>query len=153
MNARSVVWISTGAAALILVGVAVAGFQPRDPQCFRNEAARPLNLDTAGDRAHLQADRNDIAAIASAFATEVARRPRLSDSIDAQAGALTAPVRARAWCEAVLQDQLASTHSLPVSVVQGQPSPVDHTGTEGHADAERASGSAAVSSVVSRPSR
>jgi hypothetical protein len=153
MSARNLAWIPAGAAALILVGVAVAGFQPRDPQCFRSEPARPLKLEMAADRAHLQADRDDIGAIASAFATEVARRPMLSDSIDAQTGALTAPIRARAWCEAVLEDQLATTHALPLTVVEGGPSHHDRAGDAHHADTERASGNAPASSVVSRPSR
>jgi hypothetical protein len=153
MSVRSVAWVGAGAAALILVGVAVAGFQPRDPHCFRSEPARPLKLETAADQAHLQADRDAIGAIASAFAAEVARRPMLSDSIDARAAALTAPTRARAWCEAVLQDQLATTHALPLAVVQGGASHRDSALGGDHADAERVSGTSPASSVVSRPSR
>ena len=120
MILRSIRWlVGAGIVLLVLAGV-VAGFRPREPQCARNEPARPLNLSLASDRAHLRADLDDIRATASEFSSEVSRRPLLSDSPDAQEGARTAPVRALAWCEAVLQQQLSTTHGIPLETMLAQ---------------------------------
>ena len=76
----------------------------------------------------------------------------LSDSIDAQAGAATAPARARAWCEAILEGQLATVHQLPIEQVRA----FGDSGNEGRvveAEADRASGTSAIASVVSRSAR
>jgi hypothetical protein len=73
----------------------------------------------ASDRAHLGADFDDIRAIATGFSSE-ARRPLLSDSIDAQAGAKTAPIRALAWCETALQQRLTTTHGIPLEIMLAQ---------------------------------
>ena len=120
MTWRNIRWAAGAGTALILLAGALVGFRPRDPECVRNEPARPLNLSLASDRAHLGADFDDIRAIASGFSSEVARRPLLSDSIDAQAGIKTAPIRALAWCEAVLQQRLTTTHGMPLEVMLAQ---------------------------------
>jgi len=120
VTSKNIRWVVGAATALLLLGGAVAGFRPREPECVRDEPARPLNLSLASDRAHLGADFDDIRAIASGFSSEVARRPLLSDSIDAQAGIKTAPIRALAWCEAVLQQRLTTTHGMPLEVMLAQ---------------------------------
>jgi len=120
MTWRGIGWVAGAGTALLLLAGAVAGFRPRDPECVRNDPARSLNLSLESDRIHLRADFDDISAIASGFSAEVARRPLLSDSIDAQAGAKTAPIRALAWCEAVLQQQLTTTHGMPLETMLAQ---------------------------------
>jgi hypothetical protein len=67
---------------------------------------------------HLREDVVRAKAAAKEFSNAVAARPRLSDSIDAQEGARTAPDRARAWCEATLAVQVAADHRLPLDVVR-----------------------------------
>jgi hypothetical protein len=86
----------------------------------RQENARVLDLRNPADVAHLQNDFEAIRDAANTFSEAVARRPIVSDSVDAQAGARAAPMRARAWCEAVLEQQLARTHSLSLDDVRRQ---------------------------------
>jgi len=128
MTWRGVAWAIGACAALFALGGAVAGFRTREPECVRIEPARQLNLNLASDRTHLRADLDDIRAVAAAFSHEVSRRPRISDSIDAQEGARTAPVRALAWCEAILQQQLTTTHGMPLeAVLDRKPAAADQT--------------------------
>jgi hypothetical protein len=153
MTSKSLrLWFAAGAAVVLAAGGA-AGVGRREPVCERSaEATRPLDLQSSDDRLHLQNDLEEITAASIVFATAVSRRPALSDSIDAQAGAATAPARARAWCEATLEVQLASVHQLPI----GQVRAFGDGGVDGRfveADADRSSGRSALSSVVSRPTR
>jgi hypothetical protein len=100
-------------AAAALGGFATGAAGPRDGSCSRpSEAARPLHLESAEDRAHLREDLDDIQAAADAFAAAVAKRPVVTDSVDAVAGAKTAPARARRWCEETLRSELLRTHGL-----------------------------------------
>lgn len=120
MTRRTIRWLVGACISLLLLAGGVAGFRPREPQCVRNEQARPLNLSLQSDRTHLRADLDDIRAIASGFSGKVSRRPVMSDSPDAQEGARTAPIRALAWCEAVLQQQLTTTHGMPLETMLAQ---------------------------------
>jgi len=149
---RRVRWVACAGTALLVLAGAVAGFRPREPQCVRDEPGRPLNLSLASDRTHLRADLEDIRAIAAGYSREVARQPRLSDSIDAQAGEKARPIRALAWCEALLQQQLTTTHGVPLEALLSRlPSERAQT-AEDQVEAERASATAS-SSSVSRPSK
>jgi len=150
---KNIRWVVGAATALLLLGGAVAGFRPREPECVRDEPARPLNLSLASDRTHLRADLDDIRAIASGFSSEVSRRPMLSDSIDAQAGAKTAPVRALAWCEEVLQQQLTTTHGMSLEALLAHMPAANLQTADDQAEAKRASVTESSSSVVSRPPR
>ena len=120
MTRRRIGWLVGAGIALLFLAGGVAGFRPREPECVRNEPARPLNLSLESDRTHLRADLDDIRAIASGFSSKVSRRPLMSDSPDAQEGARTAPIRALAWCEAVLQQQLTTTHGMPLETMLAQ---------------------------------
>jgi hypothetical protein len=92
---------------------------PAEPDCERlTEPSRPLAAGRPPDMEHLREDVVRAKAAARAFSEAVAARPLLSDSIDAQAGARTAPARARAWCEATLAVQIAADHQLPLDVVR-----------------------------------
>ena len=146
-------WVVGACAALFLIGGAVAAFRTREPECVRNESARPLDLSLASDRSHLRADLDDIRAVAAMFSRDVSRRPRISDSVDAQEGARTAPVRALAWCEAILQQQLTTTHGMPLeAVLDRKPDGAVQTSGD-QRDVEPASAADLSSSIVSRPSR
>ncbi len=84
------------------------------------EEPRLLNLHEADQQIHLELDAEAVRRVAERFAASVARRPRLSDSIDARAATATAPERARAWCEAVLLEQVATLHHVPVTEVRAR---------------------------------
>lgn len=84
------------------------------------EPVRPLDGREGGDSAHLAQDLAAIHAVADRFAASVARRPRLSDSIDARASAATAPARARAWCEEVLLERVAAVHGVRASQLRSR---------------------------------
>jgi hypothetical protein len=145
-------WFVAGAAILFTAG-AVAGIGRGEPVCARSaEEPRPLDLLRADDRTHLQHDLEAVAAASAVFGSAVSKRPMLSDSIDAQAGAATAPARARAWCEAILEAQLATAHQLSIDQVRA----FGDSGNDGRvveAEADRARSTSAISPVVSRPSR
>jgi len=142
-------WAAAVALAVAGSGVLASRFVPRDPQCtWPSEEARPLDLRQAADRIHMASDLEQVRVSAESFGAAVGRRPRLSDSIDAQAGAKVAPLRARAWCETALTAQLANVHRVPVEAVRAQ-----RRGEVDQADAVPASETDAVSSVVSRPLR
>jgi len=153
MTWRSVGWCAGACAALVVLGAAVAGFRTREPECVRVEPARPLDLSLAPDRVHLQADLDDIRAVAAAFSHEVSRRPRISDSIDAQEGARTAPVRALAWCEAILKQQLTTTHGMPLeAVLDRKPAGADRS-SDDQSDVEPPGVSDPPASIATRSSR
>jgi hypothetical protein len=141
-----------------LVGAA-AGLSRPDPVCERPaDAARALSLDRPADLAHLRDDVMRARTAAEAFAAAVAKRPLMSDSVDALEGKRTAPARALAWCEATLAAEIAAQHTLSPGTVQEQFSRLNGTDpgpSAGgpQAEADRASGTTAVSPVVSRPSR
>jgi len=100
-----------------LIGAA-AGLSRPDPVCERPaDAARALRLDRAADLAHLRDDVRRARTAAEAFAAAVAKRPLMSDSVDALEGKRTAPARALAWCEATLAAEIAAQHTLPQRTV------------------------------------
>jgi hypothetical protein len=87
-------------------------------------------LDLSRDE-HARHLAEDLAAVdrrAREFSAAVARRPLLSESIDARAGALTAPARARTWCAAVLTDRVAAAHAVSASLVRGLALETRHRG-------------------------
>jgi hypothetical protein len=104
------------AGVLTVVTVAAIGANSlgsHEPSCSRDaEESRPLDLRAPQDRSHLQQDLAQIDAAALAFREAVARRPLLSDSVDAVEGARTAPDRARNWCRDTLRSELLRTHHL-----------------------------------------
>jgi hypothetical protein len=112
VNRRHLLLAFAAAGALAAAAAGAAALNPRDPVCARRESARVLDLRSPADVAHLQDDLETIRAAADTFSEAVAKRPIVSDSADAQAGARAAPMRARAWCEAVLEQQVARTHGL-----------------------------------------
>lgn len=105
---------TVGAIGAMLLGVMFLAFSPeRAPSCGPlAEDRRPLDLRKPSDRAHLDEDVKDIRRSAERFSQVVARRPLMSQSIDAQEGARTAPARARVWCEATLTDAVVELHDL-----------------------------------------
>lgn len=106
-------WGVAAVTAVALAGIATGAPDPHDASCARpSEAPRSLHLQTAEDRAHLRQDLDDIQAAADAFAKAVAQRPVVTDSVDAIAGAKTAPARARVWCEETLRSEVLRTHGL-----------------------------------------
>jgi hypothetical protein len=146
MRGRSVLFAAGAIVAAAGLG-ALAGLSRPDPACEQPaDPWGPLTISRAADMVHLREDVSRAKAAASAFADAVATRPVVSDSIDAQEGARTAPARARAWCEATLAEQIASDHQLPVDVVRAQ---------FGSAAPETAAASSISTSgsAVSRPSR
>lgn len=116
-------WGFAAAAALFATAAGTAALNPSDPVCARSESGRILDLRKPADVAHLQDDLEGVRDAANAFSDGVAKRPILSDGADAQAGARAAPMRARAWCEAVLEQQLARTHGLSLDDVRRHRSP------------------------------
>ena len=153
MRWRAIGWVAGAGCALVLLGGAVAGFRPREPECVRTEPARPLNLSLLSDRTHLRADLEDIRAVAEAFSRDVSRRPRISDSIDAQEGARTAPVRALAWCEAILQQQLTTTHGVPLEVVHDRKPTSTDQGSDDRSEVESETVNEPPESIASRRAR
>jgi hypothetical protein len=131
-------WVFAFVAAIGLAAAVAARLTPPEPECAAPvEASRPLDLARAEDRAHMSEDVNAISAAAQAFGEAVSRRPLASDSFDAQAGARTAPARARAWCEAVLADAVAKRHHVTVEHVRAQLGASSALGPVGHADGDR----------------
>ena len=118
MTPRYLWWGLGAAVALCAAAAGTAALNPSDPVCARPENARILDLGNAADVAHVQDDLEGIHNAADAFSDAVAKRPILSDGADAQAGARAAPMRARAWCETVLEQQLARTHGLSLDDVR-----------------------------------
>ena len=104
-----------GASALLGLGAAAIRSGADDPCGPWNEASRALDLSRAEHRSHLAGDLAAIEQEAREFSAAVARRPLLSDSIDARAGAVAAPGRARTWCAAVLTDRVAAVHAVPAA--------------------------------------
>lgn len=153
MRVPAVMWVAGATALLLCVGLASAAFGPRDPECEWPEQLRQGEMRGVPARSHVEDDRAAATLLAEAFGRAVAKRPLLSGSIDAQAGALTAPARAQAWCRAKLESEIAILHGLPIDEVR-RGSGEDESGpVVDHAEADRASAAASDSSVVSRPSR
>lgn len=138
-----------GAAAIVLVSSTAAMLTPREPECrlvhepsSARESGRSLNRD------HVAQDFEAIRREADRFAKAVAARPLASDSIDARAGARTAPARAAAWCRATLVADLAIVHQTSEAALRAAVSD-----SEDQAETDRTSRADGASAVVSRPSR
>jgi hypothetical protein len=104
--------VVAGACAVLGTGARVLHTRDDDPCGSWAEAPRALDLASSEHRRHLADDLTTVDRKAREFSASVARRPLLSDSIDARAGALTAPARARSWCAAVLTDRVAAAHAV-----------------------------------------
>lgn len=139
----------TVGAAVVLLSSTAAVLTPREPHCRLDHdqpaaSAPALPLDPA----HAARDLADVEREAEQFGRAVAARPPASDSIDAKAGARSAPMRAVAWCRVTLIAELARIHHVDAStlVSAGAVNPAQ-------AEADRTNRVDATSSVVSRPSR
>ncbi len=138
----------TIALGMVLFWSTAAVLRPREPQCqlVHEQPVAPVRT---LNREHVIRDVEAIGREAARFAAAVAARPPASDSIDAKAGARTAPVRAAAWCRATLVADLAAMHQTSEAALLAAVAGSD----EGQADADRTSRDDSVSPVVSRPSR
>ncbi len=157
MTRRTLVICVTASAAAVAMAVGTGlVLAQREPVCARpSDAVRRLDLGRPDDRAHASADLTEIARAAQAFSVAVSRRPRISDSVDARAGAMVAPTRARDWCAAVLTGEMLGLHQVTSDALRVALAPAPaRAPAPSQAEAVGASAGAPIAdAVTSRPSR
>ena len=144
-------WALGATTALGLVTAGAIVLSPREPECVRFEPHEYPDRSDTEVVAHLRRDLADARARADAFSVQASRRPLISDSVDAVAGARTIPERARAWCAAVLEEQIVLMHrATPGQIRQARTGTAEPSTAQ--AEAERTIGTEPrASGVVSLP--
>lgn len=84
------------------------------------EPERTLNLRDASDHAHLSADLERVRQIAGQYREQVRQSRPQSQSIAARNGFAGRPDRAYAYCVAVLDEQIATTHHVDLDTFQSK---------------------------------
>jgi hypothetical protein len=107
--------VATFLTAVVVAWAAIAQ-QRQVAECvLPKEAPRALDLANPDDARHLAADLAQAEAIAQRYREAIRQEPPpASDSVDARRNHALRPDRAYAYCTAILKEQLARTHSIPV---------------------------------------